>query len=80
MAATIPKLTQPVIPSMVTMEEAVELLGTAAAAVALIPLGNTTSILMASSLPPELVHLVILVVLLHQTHVEAKVCQKELPL
>ena len=79
MAATIPKLTQPVIPSMVTME-AVELLGTAAAAVALVPQGNTTSILMASSLPPELVHLVILVVLLHQTHVEAKVCQKELPL
>ena len=80
MAPTIPKLTQPVIPSMVTMEEAVELLGTAAAAVALVPQGNTTSILMASSLPPELVHLVILVVLLHQTHVEAKVCQKELPL
>ena len=58
------------------MAAAEEELGTAAAAAALVPPGNTTRILMAVA---ELVHL------LHlrqpqQGHVEAKVCQKELPL
>ena len=55
---------------------AAEELGTAAAAAARVPLGNTTRILMAVA---ELVHLLHLRQI-QQGHVEAKVCQKELPL